>query len=595
MLKQRFLNVIAGGACFGGLFYGLPIAALHVRLNHLTKVTDGLVTGLFCLFVYGLFAALVCGAAFVGLEILRLLRRRPDMVTVGWGLFWGLLGFNLLFWEAHFLYGRTYEQTPFGTLESLGAMAAFLTGAAVLVAVAVVLFTALVYQLAKALVDGSRLKLVAGALLALGLVVLSLMPLFGAGKEPAAAGAEGSEAAIEVAETGVDVVLVGLDGLDWRVLQPMMDAGRLPAFSEMNEAGARAVLETIPDANSAVIWASMYSGRRPEVHTVHDFYRIEIPGLSTGGLYPVHRSFFQEIAGQLERVGLVRRTLVTRYTHRSVPIWEVLDQAGLTTGVVDGYLTSFPAYAPKVPESYFVAYGSDFFARDLGNRSADDVELFIQPKELFRQIRSNLDGADFEWQSRTLLQLLEEQPRPRFVNLYTHEPDTVSHQKWKWYEPRWYPVVGEDQEKAAAIPEMHEGFDAFLAQLRQEVGPEAVIVVASDHGHVPTFVHKLYTQHRHGPPGVLLMSGGPVRQGFEIPEADVYDLYPTLLYLLGLPVPEDAAGEVLVDALDPAFVEQFPVRTVPSYDHLQGTGTGGGLDDERNRQELEKLKSLGYI
>ena len=126
-----------------------------------------------------------------------------------------------------------------------------------------------------------------------------------------------------------------------------------------------------------------------------------------------------------------------------------------------------------------------------------------------------------------------------------------------------------------------------------------MVVVASDHGHAPTLLHggRYYSQHRHGPPGILLLAGGPVRPGLTLHGAHVYDLYPTLLYLLGLPVPQDAAGKVLRDALDPAFVRAHPVRTIPTYEvlgpppGLPGVSRGSDLD----QQEIEKLRSLGYL
>ena len=45
-----------------------------------------------------------------------------------------------------------------------------------------------------------------------------------------------------------------------------------------------------------------------------------------------------------------------------------------------------------------------------------------------------------------------------------------------------------------------------------------------------------------------------MKRGLALQGASVFDVYPTVLYLLGLPVPQDAAGKVLVDALDPGFV-----------------------------------------
>ena len=70
-----------------------------------------------------------------------------------------------------------------------------------------------------------------------------------------------------------------------------------------------------------------------------------------------------------------------------------------------------------------------------------------------------------------------------------------------------------------------------------------------------------------------------------------------MLYLLGLPVPKDAAGKVLLDALDPEFVQRHPVRTIPTYDVLgpaEGL-PGGNPESGQDQRELQKLKALGYI
>jgi hypothetical protein len=608
MFKVQLRVPLAGSFFFGGLLYGLPLAWAHIRHNQLASIWDSLVTGGAFLLIYGAVAAAVTLAVVLA-------------VTLGWGLlprlremeglerralWWGLWLFQLGFWEARGLYGRTYEETPFGTLNSLGTMMAFLLAAALLIAALVTLVHGWLFRRLEGRLGGGRAKLWLGGAAGVGalvLVVTALVQPAGPGK--VSGKVPGSSPAaqpppVEVAETGLNVVLVGLDGADWRVLDPLMEAGELPTFSRFVEQGSRASLQSLPDANSAVLWASLYSGQPPAVHGVEDFYRIHLPGMKSRGLFPVHRSFFQEIADQLDRVGLVDRTLVTRYDHRAPPLWEVADWAGLTIGVVDGYLESFPAYRPQVEGSYFLSYGLDSFVANLGRQRPGDVELFLQPKELLREIRDLATGGDFFWQAKTSLALLRQHPQPRLLNLYTHEPDSVQHTTWKWYEPRFYPWVrteGEEaRKKARAIPEMYRQFDRFLAQLEGAVGPQTVIVVASDHGHVPTFVHKLYTQHRHGPPGVLLLKGGPVRAGQVLSPADVYDLFPTLLYLLGLPVPEDGAGRVLTDGLEADFVASHPIRTLPTYSFLgPGSGGGAGLDEERNRQELEKLKSLGYI
>ena len=62
-------------------------------------------------------------------------------------------------------------------------------------------------------------------------------------------------------------------------------------------------------------------------------------------------------------------------------------------------------------------------------------------------------------------------------------------------------------------------------------------------------------------------------------------------------MPQDAAGKVLTGALDPGFVRLHPVRTVPTYTDLGLSPSlpGASRDGSMNQQEIEKLRSLGYI
>ncbi len=598
-LLRSILRVGLEGFGFGALLYGAVIAGLHVAYNRLDNVADSGIVYLFFALLYGVWAAMLFGGvAFLGGGF-RTLRPRRDGQASSSAYFPGIFLFNLVFWELFFLYGLTYDQVPAFARQGPGRMVFFLLVAALAIAAVVFAASWVVVRTWRWLAQTSRLRSATACLLAVGVVATGLGPLLRDAPARLSSSSPAAHPEWTVRDTGLKVVFVGLDGADWRVLRPMIEDGELPTFERMLESGASADLKTLEDANSAIIWATIFTGVERQRHGVEDFYRIELPGLGGEGLFPVHRVFFNELTKLLAPMGVVRRTLITRYSHRAVPWWEVADQAGLSIGVVDGYLMSFPAYRPKTPGGYFVSYGADAFSSSLAQRGANDLELFLQPPTLFRGLRESLEsGGDFVWQANTLGQLLKEQPHPRLLTFYTHEPDSAQHKTWKAYQPERFPGVSAEEiaQRGGVIPQLHRDFDGFLADLRQAVGPETVIVVASDHGHSPTLVHKLYTQHRHGPPGILLMDGGPVRSGLKLTDADVYDLFPTLLYLLGLPVPEDGPGRVLEEALDPTFLERFPVETIPSYDFLDpGLAGSGELGEERNRQELEKLKSLGYI
>lgn len=587
-MRLRVLrDACLGGFLYGSLLYGAILSLVNLLHNQLFAALDALIAYAVFGLLYGLWAAV-----FFGLASLAVAPFSTPEAQGRRGLLLGLLAFNLFFWEFFFLYGLTYDQAPLHPSAAWG-MAGVLALLAAPIALGAALGSWLLYRLFLTL---GRRRWIARAcllLLAAGFVA-HMVALFYSG-DGVMVSRGGGNRAIPVADTGLKVVFVGLDGADWRVIRPLQEKGQLPTFSTIVREGASGPLESIHDSNSAVIWASIYTGMTPERHGSLDFYRIALPGMESAGLFPVHRTFFKELSDLVAPLGLTREIPVDRFTLSGPPFWEIADRAGLSIGVVDGYFYSFPALRPVRPESWFLSYGLD----EMAGRPSPQAALFAQPVSLFREVRPLLGQGDFYWQSAALLKLLGERGQPKLVNLYSHQPDADQHWYWKWYEPkRFFGVTAKDlAAKGDRIPHLYRDFDQFLARLLAAVGPDTVVIVASDHGHSPTIVHSLYTQHRHGPPGILLMQGGPVKRGVALQGASVFDLSPTVLYLLGLPVPSHAAGKVLTDALDPAFVRAHPVRTVPTYMDLGLSPRlpGASRDGSMNRQEIEKLKSLGYI
>lgn len=78
----------------------------------------------------------------------------------------------------------------------------------------------------------------------------------------------------------------------------------------------------------------------------------------------------------------------------------------------------------------------------------------------------------------------------------------------------------------------------------------------------------------HHKDGVLYAYGAAFKHGFQAPNAEVYDLVPTLLHAMGLPFPYDFDGRVL----DELFVQR-----------KQSAGEQGGADEGLARRKLKKL------
>jgi len=92
--------------------------------------------------------------------------------------------------------------------------------------------------------------------------------------------------------------------------------------------------------------------------------------------------------------------------------------------------------------------------------------------------------------------------------------------------------------------------------------------------------------------GVVLMWGEPVAPAVELQGANIYDLAPTILYLMGEPVPTDMDGRVLADGLQPVYADLSDLR----YKKL--VATGATATDEQSADDeaiiTERLRNLGY-
>jgi len=97
--------------------------------------------------------------------------------------------------------------------------------------------------------------------------------------------------------------------------------------------------------------------------------------------------------------------------------------------------------------------------------------------------------------------------------------------------------------------------------------------------------------------GILLAHGPAVQQGIELDGAQIIDLAPTILYRMGLPVPNDMDGRVLMEMFEPAFVRATPLQQAEAE-------AGEPMAHRRPEHELlpeeraeieARLRSLGYL
>ena len=111
------------------------------------------------------------------------------------------------------------------------------------------------------------------------------------------------------------VLLIGWDAADWKVINPLMDAGRMPFLQSVVERGVMGNLATLHPVLSPMLWTSIATGKRPYDHGILGFTE---PTPDGSAVQPVS--------------SLSRNTKA---------IWNILNQQGYTSNVV-GWWPSHP-------------------------------------------------------------------------------------------------------------------------------------------------------------------------------------------------------------------------------------------------------------
>ena len=103
--------------------------------------------------------------------------------------------------------------------------------------------------------------------------------------------------------------------------------------------------------------------------------------------------------------------------------------------------------------------------------------------------------------------------------------------------------------------------------------------------------HSYVGSHRHE--GIVVLSGPAVAAGAPV-GGELVDVAPTMLYLLGEPVPSDLEGRILVEALRPELLDARP----PAYDDeapAEFEPERAELEEEGAAEVERRLRGLGYL
>jgi predicted AlkP superfamily phosphohydrolase/phosphomutase len=97
----------------------------------------------------------------------------------------------------------------------------------------------------------------------------------------------------------------------------------------------------------------------------------------------------------------------------------------------------------------------------------------------------------------------------------------------------------------------------------------------------------------HDPAGILVASGSGIAKGRTDWAADLFDVFPTVLYLMGLPLPEDLPGRPIDEILVEPVPDDYP--TVTSFSNLPPAPQPLYRSPEESIARLEAERGLGHV
>ena len=99
----------------------------------------------------------------------------------------------------------------------------------------------------------------------------------------------------------------------------------------------------------------------------------------------------------------------------------------------------------------------------------------------------------------------------------------------------------------------------------------------------------------HRPDGILLAKGSNFRSAEELQGIQLIDLFPTILYTMGIPVPDDLDGKIISEAFEEGFLKNHPFH----FQTYENGSLSNKPEDIYSADEADKiidnLKSLGYL
>src|SRR5205085_10544027 len=166
-------------------------------------------------------------------------------------------------------------------------------------------------------------------------------------------------------------VIFGVDGLTFRIINPLIERGELPNFKKLRDEGCEAILESKYPPLTPPAWTSLSTGLKPARHGVYDFWMYE-----------------------RQECGTDRKAHVQTKRRGGMLIWNILSEYGKKVLVINVPVTYPPEAVNGIMISGYMTPSSsvDFtypanFKEEL-YRAVPDYQIDLELRSFWRKPRA---------------------------------------------------------------------------------------------------------------------------------------------------------------------------------------------------------------
>ncbi|MEW5946180.1 MAG: alkaline phosphatase family protein [bacterium] len=442
---------------------------------------------------------------------------------------------------------------------------------------------------------------------------------------------------MQIQNTGLKVFIIGVDGMTWKIAQPLLDNEEMPNLQKLINNGTRAILRSEGNMNSPIMWTNIITGKDSSMHGISGFITEALP------FFPkIHKlPPYIDLRFMLNRLGIIKTVTVCSYNRKVKALWNILSDADKTVGVVGWGFASWPAeqvngyivtheithvreaYKNKkfreiryiVVDAYHPKYGITFPSKlvesleplSIEPRMVNSSSLFdkddfsLRNVDKLSEITEGVESYLFEslfiilaedMTAFHIMKHMQNTQNTEFSVVYFRITDVVGHIFFRYFKPELKWKLEPTHETVRlfnqTINNSYRLFDKWLGKLTNNLPPDTVVIICSDHGMGPSIKteYEPDVSGSHTMDGLLLLSGGPVRKKHTMKQSRQFDLAPTILYLMGLPVAKDMKGKILENAIEPEFLEKFHPTFIDTYE----TKFKSNIPHVPRNQNIEKMR-----